>query len=378
MSADQLAASGIGPNDLRMQRMFAQCARDAANQAPISIDAPTPTSPYRPNFVVDGLAVGGAVHPESPVYKTYKCHPSEEFPGFTWCAIKHPLRGKFGPDDSWVTILHSDANTAVFILQDIIPAYFAPGDFDREIQRLSQYFGQAARIYNSEPRADAPHSVIATWGDVTLTPLDQPTLDALSRGETVKVGLVIDFLADSRKSAREGLPVFHIAGGSGYIWAALFNEGGKGRLRVTAVNPSLLPVEQAPSPPLAYAPPPAPSITPAQTPAAPDPAQAEKERAARTQKAIAAANAQLEDAGAFIKEHPQSPKLLDYIDRIGALSATVKTNDPDEIERKLTELADSLSHDKDYQQYLAGQVEAQKKARRSIPRRRHSSRRTTA
>ena len=279
-------------------------ARDAANQAPISIDAPAPTSPYRPNFVVDGLAVGGAVHRESPVYKTYKCHPSEEFPGFTWCAIKHPLRGKFGPYNSWVTILHSDANTAVFILQDIIPAYFAPGDSDREIQRLSQYFGQAARIYNSEPRADAPHSVIATWGDVTLTPLDRPTLDALSRGETVKVGLVIDFLANSRKSAREGLPVFHIAGGSGYIWAALFNEGGKGRLRVTAVNPSLLPVEQAPSPPLAYAPPPAPSITPAQTPAAPDPAQAEKERAARTQKAIAAANAQLEDAGALHQGAP--------------------------------------------------------------------------
>src|SRR5579863_10194610 len=359
-SADQLAANGIGPNDPRVRRMFAQCAREAANQAPASIAAPTPTSPYRPNFVVDGLAVGAAVHPESPVYKTYKCHPSDEFPGFTWCAIKHPLRGKFGPYDSWVTILHSDANTAVFILQDIIPSYFAAGDADREIQRLSQYFGQAARIYRSEPRPDAPHSVIATWGDVTLTPLDQANLDALSRGEVIKVGLVIDFLADSRKSAREGLPVFHIGGGSGYIWAAMFDDGGRGRLRITAVNPSLLPersVEQTPSPPLTYAPPPAPSIAPAQTPAAQDPAQAEKERAARTQKAIAAANAQLEDAGAFIKEHPQSPKLLDYIDRIGALSAAIKANDPDEIERKLTELSDSLSHDKDYQQYLAEQAE---------------------
>ena len=338
--------------------MFAQCARDAVNQAPISIAAPTPTGPYRPNFVVDGLAVGGAVHPESPVYKTYKCHPSEEFPGFTWCAIKHSLNGKFGAYNSWVTILHSEANTAVFILQDIIPAYFASGDADREIQRLSQYFGQAARIYNSEPRPNASHSVIATWGDVTLTPLDQPSLDALSRGEVIKVGLVIDFLADSRKSAREGLPVFHIGGGSGYIWAAMFDDSGKGRLRITAVNPSLLPehaVEQAPSPPLSYAPP------PAATPAVADPAQVEKERAARTQKAIAAANAQLEDVGAFIKEHPQSPKLLDYIDRIGALSAAVKTNDPDEIERKLTELNDSLSHDKDYQQHLAEQVDAQKR-----------------
>ena len=76
-------------------------------------------------------------------------------------------------------ILHSDANIAAFILQDITPAHFAPGDVDREIQRLSQNFGQPAHIYNSASRPDAPHSVIVTWGDVTLTPLDQPTLDAL-------------------------------------------------------------------------------------------------------------------------------------------------------------------------------------------------------
>ena len=97
ISADQLAASGIGPNDPRVRRMFAQCARDAANQAPASIAAAQPTGLYSSNFVVDGLAVGAAVYPESPTYKAYKCHPSEEFPGFTWCATQHSLRGKFGP-----------------------------------------------------------------------------------------------------------------------------------------------------------------------------------------------------------------------------------------------------------------------------------------
>jgi hypothetical protein len=361
VSADQLAADGIGPNDPGVRRMFAQCARDAANQVPASIATAAPTGTHNPDFAVDGLAVGAAVHPESPTYKAYRCHPSDQFSGFSWCAIKHPLRGKFGAYDSSVTILHSDANTAVFILQDIIPAYFAPGDAEREIQRLSQTFGQAARIYNGDPRPDAPHSIIATWGDVTLAPLDQPTLDALSRGETINAGLVIDFLADSRKSAREGLPVFHIGGGSGYIWAAMFDDGGKGRLRITAVNPSLLPERpEEQTPPTAYAPP---ATTPAQTPAAPDPAQAEKEGAAHTERAIASAQAQLEDVGGFIKEHPQSPKLLEYIDRIGALSAAIKTNapDPNEIERKLTELNDSLSHDKDYQQHLAEQADAQKK-----------------
>ena len=307
---------------------------------------------------MDGLAVGAAVHPDSSVYRAYKCKPSDEFPGFTWCAIKHPMTGKFGPYDSWVTILHSDANIAVFVLQDVIPAYFSPGDAEREIDRLSQYFGQAARVLTGDPRPDAPHSIIASWGDVTLTQLDESTMEALRRGEPVTAGLVIDFLADSRKSAREGLPVFHMGGGAGYIWAANFDDTGKGRLRITAVNPGLLPagpVEQPP--PIPYAPTPSPSPAPTTQ----DPAQIEKDRAARAERAIAAANQQLDDAAAFIKEHADLPNLLDYVDRIGALKAAVKNGDPDEIERKSTELADAFSHDKDYQQHLADLAEAQKK-----------------
>ena len=360
MSADQLAANGIGPNDPRVQKMFGQCARAAEIQtAPIA--AAAPTGSYNPDFVIEGLAVGGLVHPGTAIYRSYKCHSSEEFAGFTWCAIKHPLNGRFGPYDSWVTILHSDANTAVFVMQDVIPAFFSSGDVEREIQRLSEHFGQAARIY-TEPRQDAAHSVIATWGDVTLTPVDQPTMEAIERGDPVNAGLVIDFLADSRKSARQGLPVFHMAGGNGYIWAAMVDDSGRGRLRIAAVNPSLLPERSstpAPQDVPAYAPSPA-SPPPGPT-AGPDPAAVEKERAARSQKAVSAANSLLEDAGAFVKEHPQSPKLLDYIERIAALSAAVKTNDPDEVERAATDLDNSLNHDKDYQQYQAEQVDKRKK-----------------
>jgi hypothetical protein len=372
LSAERLAAEGIGPNDPGIQRVFSQCARQAASAAKVIL---TPVASYNHDFVVDGLAVGAAVHPDSPTYKAYKCKSSDQFVGYTWCAIKHPMTGKFGPYDSWMTILHSDANIAIFILQDVIPAYFAPGDVDREIQRLSQRFGQTATVLNGDARADAPHSVIATWGDVTLTPLDESTMDELRRGETITAGLVIDFLADSRKSAREGLPVFHIGGGAGYIWAAEYDDNGKGRLRITAVNPSLLPaspVESSP-PPMAYAP--NPSSVPVPAPATPDPAQVEKERAARAERAVqiekeratradravTAANQQLDDAAAFIKEHADSPNLLDYVDQITALKAAVKDGDPDEIERKSKELASAFSHDKDYQQHQADRAEAQKK-----------------
>jgi hypothetical protein len=376
MSADQLAANGIGPNDPRVRSIFAQCAEEAANapKAAISPVVTAPAGPYNPDFVVDGLSVGAAVNPDSPAYKAYRCRPSEQFPGFKWCGIKRPMNGRLGPYDSYGTILHSDANIAVFILQDVVPAHFAPGDAEREIQRLSQHFGQSARVLTGDPRPDAPHSVIAAWGDVTLTPLDESTIDELRRGETITAGLLVDFLGDSRKSAREGLPVFHLSGGSGYIWAAKFDDTGTGRLRITAVNPGLLPVttvEQAPASVSSSAPPPAPApasvsayaptAVPAAAPATPDPAQIEKDRAARAERAITAAKAQLDDAAAFIKEHPQSPKLLDYVDRIGALSAAVKGGDPDETERKSTELANLLSHDTDYQKHQADVAEAQKK-----------------
>ena len=78
-------------------------------------------------------------------------------------------------------------------------------------------------------------------------------------------------------------------------------------------------------------------------------------------QAIAAANRQVDDAAGFVKEHADLPKLLEYIERIGALKAAVKKADPDEIERKSTELANAFSHDNDYQQYQGKLAEAQKK-----------------
>ena len=364
LAADRVAAEGIGPNDSRIQKVFSECARDAGSAARAMLTPVAATSSASDNhdFVVDGLAVGATVDPDSPVYKTYKCRPSDQFPGFTWCATKHHARGKFGPYDSWVTILHSDANILVFILQEIVPAYFSPGDAETEIDRLSQHFGQAARVLNGDPRPDAPHSVIAAWGDVTLTPLDESIMGALRRGEIITAGLLIDFLAGSQKSAREGLPVFHLGGGAGYLWAATYDDNGKGRLRMTAVDPSLLPggpVEPTLAIPTPYVEIPPPASAPA--PATPDTAQSDKERAERANRAIAAANRQLDDAAAFVKEHTNSPYLFDYVDRIGALKAAIKKADPDEIERNSTELANAFSHDKDYQQHLGDLAEAQKK-----------------
>src|SRR5208282_1509886 len=132
------------------------------------------------------------------------------------------------------------------------PAFFRPDDVDREIQCLSSGFGLAGRIFNADPRPDLPHAILATWGAVTLTPLDEAAMDALRRGEEIHRGLVAEFIGDAHKSARVGLPAYSISGGPGYIWGASFDDAGKGSLRISAVDASELGTPgEAPSAPAA-------------------------------------------------------------------------------------------------------------------------------
>jgi hypothetical protein len=47
---------------------------------PQPVGAPI-TGPYNPDFVIDGIALGGSVDPESATYRVYSCRPSEDSPG---------------------------------------------------------------------------------------------------------------------------------------------------------------------------------------------------------------------------------------------------------------------------------------------------------
>jgi len=242
-------ACGSNPNCIRQRQLEAIEVYHAAG-APVfppdwmspgsSTSDPSPLqslAPYNPKFAVDGLAVGGTVYPDSAIYKSYACRPSDDFAGFTWCTVEHTERGNFGPHTAWVTILHSSANRVAFITKAIAPAIFRPGDVVREIQRLSRGFGQA-QILSADPCPDVPHAVLAAWGAVTLTPLDEAAMDALRNGEQIHRGLIAEFIGDAHKSARIGLPVYSIGGGPGYLWGASFDDSGKGSLRISAVDAS--------------------------------------------------------------------------------------------------------------------------------------------
>jgi hypothetical protein len=134
---DSLLARGISPDDPRIYKLYERCQPDRPELA----QQPSPQS-SNSKFAVEGLAAGGSVHTDSEAYSSYKCRKSIEFPGFKWCA--HSRFGKDGLTTFATTILHSADNVAAFVLEDVRPAYFAAGDSEREIARLSKRFGLPA------------------------------------------------------------------------------------------------------------------------------------------------------------------------------------------------------------------------------------------
>ena len=192
----------------------------------------------RTQYIVDGLALGAPVHPSSSTYRAYQCRLSEQFASFVWCQRQKTQQGKFGNFVSINSILHSPDRATVYVSQYIEPAFFGPGDVEREIERLSQRFGSAPQILELPKRASIPRGVIAYWGDVLLEPLDTQSLAQLASGQSVKKGMLFDFIGNFGDSAREGFPVFQLGGGAGYVWGAHFDGAGRGSLRMTAIDAS--------------------------------------------------------------------------------------------------------------------------------------------
>jgi hypothetical protein len=116
------------------------------------------------------------------------------------------------------------------------PAFFTSKEAESEIQRYSRNIGEP-RI-TKMPHAGLRNGIIAVWGDVTLEQLDEESIRTLAEGKSPKKGLLIDFLANLARSAKEGLPVYRIGGGPGFIWASSFDQKGRGTLRTVAVDAS--------------------------------------------------------------------------------------------------------------------------------------------
>jgi hypothetical protein len=89
-------------------------------------------------------------------------------------------------------------------------------------------------------RSGTSDAVLAVWGKVELEPLDDDSVRTLAQGRSPRKGLLIDFISDFTRSAQEGVPIYRIIGGAGFVWAASFDQRGRGSLRFAAVDASAL------------------------------------------------------------------------------------------------------------------------------------------
>jgi hypothetical protein len=190
-------------------------------------------------FPIDGLTLGSNF---SGVSSKFKCHESY-YSNFTFCVRTRTEPGQAGPVTFGTLAVHK-AGDIVFLSQTVEPAYFAPEAVMAEIQRLSVRIGQEPRTITIQ---NAPlgiaNAIIAAWGDLSLSPISDSDRELISSGRDVNLGYLIDFLNDFKKSVSLGQPIFRCYGRGGYIWAATYDEQGKGILRYRAVNQEAVDLE---------------------------------------------------------------------------------------------------------------------------------------
>src|SRR5262249_46707925 len=134
------------------------------------------------------------------------------------------------------SLMHSEDGNLSYINRSQEPAFFNPSEAELNIQQYSRNLGESPRILKMPHRSGLPDGVIAVWGKITLEPLDQESINILANGKNPRKGFLIDYLRDFTRSAKQGLPIYRIDGGLGFIWAASFDQKGRGTLREAAVE----------------------------------------------------------------------------------------------------------------------------------------------
>jgi hypothetical protein len=230
------------PDDFRQTFVtIAQAVTAQATQAQLERQEPQITAGQSSAYAVSGVVLGATVKFGSSAYREYKCGPSDQFDGFTWCQKTRKEKERRGKFNATYSILHSRDGVAVYINRYQEPAFFGASEADDDIQQYSRKIGETPRITRMPQRAGFPNGILASWGKVELEPLDNDSIKALAEGRRpVTKGYVVDFIGDFARSAKEGLPIYRISGDSGFIWVASFNQKGRGTLRLTAVDASVL------------------------------------------------------------------------------------------------------------------------------------------
>jgi hypothetical protein len=187
------------------------------------------TSANADPYSVEGL-IGSKVAYGTEAYQQYQCVASQKFEGFVWCTktiSDKEARGRF---KAWFSMLHAHDGAVVYVNRYQEPAYWSANEVADDIQRYSRKIGAEPHIIELPVRPGLPKGTLATWGKVVLEPIVGDELRLLAEDKPLKKGIAIDFIGNFTQSARQGLPIYRLAGGAGFVWAASYNESGRGTL----------------------------------------------------------------------------------------------------------------------------------------------------
>lgn len=347
LSAQRLASQGVGPYDPRVRAVIDDCRQSSPPSTTTAttrpVDPPRPSVQYRLNGVWLG---DNARNHES--YGRYSCNPSELFVDLTWCRRRDTTKQGTSIVQS---VVHSDTGATLYLSKSVVPAELDAKAVNDEVQRLSQQFGEQPRRYRlSASPGQSRQAIIAVWGEARLEPLKEESLAMMRAGEHPRAGLLFDYLADERGSARAGFPVFKLAGGLGYVYGASWDDNGRGSLHIVAVNADAMRIKGPPAPePTTQPPQSSPPI--ASTNNGNDGSEIIK--AARLARAKSNAIGALKDASDFIKANRDSPQLVERLQQISELNSSSSSDDAGMIERKTVALQAFLNRDPAYTAWIA-------------------------
>jgi hypothetical protein len=248
LNLQTLVGNGITPSDSRVAAIVAGCRSQAEVQPYANVRLQPPADTIQPEgtrlaqpskYRVDKIALGSIVAFDSTSYREYQCRPSDQFQGLTWCQKQKNERAARGEYLSSYSIMYDESGRLSYMNRYLEPAFFDPGETNEDIGRLSRAFGEQPRTVDMPQSMLNMTGVIASWGAVTLDPLDPDALSTLAAGRSPG-GILIDYLGDFQQSIRLKLPVYRVGGGAGYVWAESHAVDGRGRLRFFAIDASSL------------------------------------------------------------------------------------------------------------------------------------------
>ena len=200
------------------------------------------TAAHSAQYTIDGLVLGEKV--KGPNLQSYSCKPSDEFARHTTCA-RTQTRSRGYNYSAFSTIMYKEDGTFTYLMIKVAPVVITKQDIQKELDELSREHGeQPATIEWQEANRQAPISVIATWGDIKFEKIDYNTREIVEAGKNPRIGILTDAFGDIRRSAREGLQVYRIAGGTGYVYSATVEKNGRGHRQYIAADGSELAVRQ--------------------------------------------------------------------------------------------------------------------------------------